>query len=151
MIIKSVQGETFAAEMSEVRSGKLTKSNKLIKWNPYIDNRGILRVGGRLSYSQLPERAAHPAILPKNCHVSTLLIRHYHQKCNHQGRHISLGTLRNEGYWILGGQRQVSKVIEDCVVCKRLRGKVQEQIMADLPEERLTEAPPFTFVGADVF
>ncbi|XP_033124080.1 uncharacterized protein LOC117122572 [Anneissia japonica] len=77
--------------------------------------------------------------------------RHYHQKCNHQGRHISLGTLRNEGYWILGGQRQVSKVIKDCVVCKRLRGKVQEQIMADLPEERLTEAPAFTFVGADVF
>ncbi|XP_033108215.1 uncharacterized protein LOC117109876 [Anneissia japonica] len=51
MIIKSVQGETFAADMSEVRSRKLTKSNKLIKWNPYIDNRGILRVGGRLSYS----------------------------------------------------------------------------------------------------
>ena len=54
-------------------------------------------------------------------------------------------------YWVLGGQRQISKVIKDCVTCKRVRGKRQDQIMADLPEERVTEAPPFTFVGVDVF
>ncbi|KAK3731883.1 hypothetical protein QZH41_005772 [Actinostola sp. cb2023] len=35
--------------------------------------------------------------------------------------------------------------------CKKLRGQVQQQLMADLPAERLTPSPPFTYVGLDVF
>ena len=151
IMIKSAQGEALAAELAELRSGKLTKKNKLAALNLYLDSNGILRVGGRLQQAQLSERAVHPAVLPKNNHVTDLVIKHFHQQCSHQGRHITLGTLRNEGYWVLGGQRQISKVIRDCVTCKRLRGKRQDQIMADLPEERVTEAPPFTFVGVDVF
>ena len=150
-IIKSVQSEAFAAELVEYRNGKVTKKNKLASLNPYLDSNGILRVGGRLQKAQLSERAAHPAVLPKNNHVTKLIIKHFHQQCSHQGRHITLGTIRNEGYWVLGGQRQITKVIQDCVTCKRLRGKRQDQIMADLPEERVTVAPPFTFVGVDVF
>ncbi|KAJ8031579.1 hypothetical protein HOLleu_24812 [Holothuria leucospilota] len=151
VIIRNLQSEAFASEITELRTGKLTKGNKLMTLNPYVDCEGILRVGGRLQHAQLSKRAMHPAILPKGHHVTGLIINHYHLQCNHQGRHITLGTLRNEGYWVIGGQRQISKLLQDCVTCIRLRGKFQEQIMASLPEERVSEAPPFTFVGVDVF
>ncbi|XP_071833874.1 uncharacterized protein [Apostichopus japonicus] len=150
-IIKSLQSVAFSAEIAELRVGKLSKSNKLITLNPYLDSEGIIRVGGRLQHAQLSEKATHPTILPKDNHVTKLIIAHFHRQCSHQGRHITLGTLRNEGYWVIGGQRQITKVIQDCVTCRRLRGKCQDQIMADLPKERVSEAPPFTFVGVDVF
>ena len=41
--------------------------------------------------------------------------------------------------------------IYKCVTCRRLRGKMGEQRMADLPEERCSEAAPFTYTGVDMF
>ena len=90
-------------------------------------------------------------ILPKNHHVSVLLIRHYHESEKHQGRYLTEGSLRRHGYWIVGAKRLVSSVISKCVPCRRLRAKRSEQIMADLPLDRLTPGPPFTAVGVDTF
>ena len=42
-------------------------------------------------------------------------------------------------------------LITKCVVCRRRGGKTSEQKMADLPEERTTSAPPFTYCGVDLF
>ncbi|KXJ13754.1 hypothetical protein AC249_AIPGENE5325 [Exaiptasia diaphana] len=38
-----------------------------------------------------------------------------------------------------------------CVSCRKARGKFQDQKMADLPSERVTPSPPFTYTGMDVF
>ncbi len=45
----------------------------------------------------------------------------------------------------------VRNVINDCTICRKLRGKFVTQVMADLPEDRLQATPPFTNVGMDVF
>ncbi len=42
-------------------------------------------------------------------------------------------------------------MIRRCVTCRKLRRPVEEQKMADLPEERLEFTPPFTYVGMDCF
>ena len=49
------------------------------------------------------------------------------------------------------GRSVVSHIIAKCVICRKLRGRFQEQKMSDLPPERLTPAPPFTYTGMDVF
>ena len=49
------------------------------------------------------------------------------------------------------GNSVVKEVIQRCVTCRRLRGKVGKQIMADLPQERHKEEPPFTYCGVDMF
>ena len=54
-------------------------------------------------------------------------------------------------FWIPGGKRKISSYIFRCVPCRRLRGARQSQIMADLPADKLTPAPPFSYVGVDVF
>jgi hypothetical protein len=59
--------------------------------------------------------------------------------------------VRSKGYWIVGGKRLVNRVIHQCLKCKKLRGKLYHQKMADLPSERITPSPPFTYVGLDVF
>jgi hypothetical protein len=45
----------------------------------------------------------------------------------------------------------ISKIINQCITCRKLRGNVMTQHMANLPPDRLETPPPFTNVGSDVF
>ena len=53
--------------------------------------------------------------------------------------------------WYAERSKQISDFILFCVVCRRLRGSPGEQKMADLPKERITPSPPFTYSGVDYF
>lgn len=151
-VIWSVQQFVFTEEVRQLERGKqISEASPLWRLNPFIDQDGVLRVGGRLSSADLPYDEKHPVILPKRHHVTTLLVRHHHQEVAHQGRHLTEGALRSAGLWIIGVRKLVSSLIYGCVICRKLRGKPQEQKMSDLPEDRLCIEPLFTRVGLDVF
>lgn len=80
-----------------------------------------------------------------------MIVRHYHEAVKHQGRHFTEGAVRAAGFWLVGGKKCIRGLLFKCVTCKKLRGKTEHQQMSDLPVERLTVAPPFTYVGVDVF
>lgn len=90
-------------------------------------------------------------ILSSSHHVSSLLIKHYHEKVQHQGRHFTLGLMRSGGFWIVGRKQALNSVINNRIKCKRLRNRQQIKKKAHLPIDRLTPAPPFSFVGLEVF
>jgi hypothetical protein len=60
-------------------------------------------------------------------------------------------NIRSSGFWIIGGRSAVASHISKCIKCRKLRGSLQEQKMADLPEDRLDPAPPFTYSAVDYF
>lgn len=152
VIMHSIQCDLFKAELKCFKEGKaLPKQSPLKRFNPMVDEDGLIRVGGRISASDLPRDECHPIIVPCTHHIATLLVRYYHEQVAHQGRHITEGAIRAAGYWIIGGKRLVSSVIYKCVICRKVRGRLQYQKMADLPVDRVTPAPPFTSVGLDVF
>ena len=163
VLTKTVQGESFAPEIDALTSSRVhsdstlthkehkLKTSHLYRLDPFLDECGILRVGGRTRRSHQTFHEKHLAFLPKDHYLSYLVINHYHEKTHHQGRLISQGAVLQGGYWIISCRRMVSKLINRCVTCKRLRGKVQEQHMSDLPFDRLETPPPFTNVGFDVF
>ena len=151
VIIKSVQREVYSEEFTALSQKRQDlKTSSLAKLNPILED-GVIRVGGRLKHAELNSDEKNPLILPGNHHVSTLLTRHYHEQVKHQGRHFTEGAVRASGLWIVGGKRLINSTLNKCVMCKRLRGKMEEQKMADLPPERLNLSPPFTYVGLDVF
>ena len=41
--------------------------------------------------------------------------------------------------------------MNQCIICRRLRGSIVSQKMADLPVERISPSSPFQTVGIDVF
>jgi hypothetical protein len=45
----------------------------------------------------------------------------------------------------------VSSILQKFVLCRKIRGKTEDQRMADLPEDRITPGPPFTNVDIDTF
>ena len=155
-IIKAAQQEAFKDEYAILNaaegSKKQLKSKSLLfRLDPFIDEEGIIRVGGRIRRSTMPQDVIHPVVLPRHGHVTELVVRHFHEKAAHSGRGITLNEIRASGYWVIGGRSAVSSAILKCVRCKRLRGKPQEQKMADLPRERMEAVEPFTNSAVDCF
>lgn len=62
----------------------------------------------------------------------------------HQGRQFTEGDLRSAGLRIVGGKRLISSTLHKCVTCRKLRGHLEVQKMANLPSDRLAVDPPFT-------
>ncbi len=154
-IVKFYQKQRYAEEMSRVEKASVVGKclnwfSSLYKLDPVMDD-GVLRVGGRLNKSVMPEETKRSIILPKDLHISTLILQHLHQQLWHAGRNHVLSQLRKK-YWIINANSAARKVLSRCVVCKRVRGKTGEQKMADLPKERLqADLPPFSNVGVDYF
>ena len=158
VIIQAVQSESFPEELKAERraaeSNKpqtVPKSSKLYRLDPFVDNNGVLRVGGRLRRATLEYGERHPVLMPSKNHVADLIARHYHKQVHHQGRQITHGAVRQAGFWLIGGHNTVTRELNKCVTCKKLRGPAIEQHMADLPADRTEVAPPFSNVGFDVF
>ena len=150
LMIRTVQADACAMEIKAVQLSNSLKKSPLYPLNPFLDKDDVLRVGGRLHQSKQAFEAKHPAILPKG-HLANLAIQHYHAMVHHQGRLITHGKIREAGLWIIGANRTISKMIRQCVICRRLRGSLLSQQMANLPADRLDTPPPFTNVGFDVF
>ncbi|GFX52931.1 integrase catalytic domain-containing protein [Trichonephila clavipes] len=76
---------------------------------------GLLRVGGRLSNSDLPYVNKHPAILPGNHNLTIQIIVHFHRKNQHTGASSLL----------------------------HIRPLVTSQLMGNLPRDRVVPDYPF--------
>lgn len=150
-IIQFSQRQQFGEEIKALQRGKqVSRNSQLFKLDPILQD-GTLRVGGRLNKSAMPEKAKHPAILSKHSRVATLILRDIHQRTGHCGRSYVLAQLRCK-YWIPQANSAIRKLINKCAVCRRMSGRVGEQKMANLPEDRLLpDKPPFTNTGVDYF
>ncbi|KAK3542225.1 hypothetical protein QTP86_018786, partial [Hemibagrus guttatus] len=151
VVIKSVQRRAYQEELTCIAKGNdIPMYSALRKLNPYIDSRGLLRIGGQLKNATLDLKEKFPLIIPGRSHAAKLLVEHYH-RVKHQGRVFTESTICNAGYWIVGVKKLINSILHKCVMCNKLRGKVTEQKMADLPIDCLSTEQPFTYVGLDVF
>ncbi|XP_068213685.1 uncharacterized protein [Palaemon carinicauda] len=151
-IIRSVQLEIYPVEMVCFQQNEpVPKCSQIANLNPFLDEQGILRVGGRIVNSDLSLKVKKAISVPGRHHIAMLLVRHYHGKVRHQGRHFTDGAVRSAGFWIVGVKRLISSFIHKCVTYRKLRGKTECQIMSDLPEDCLEPSPFFTNVVVDAF
>lgn len=150
-IIWYSQSQCFPNEIRALCGNKpFKKSSQLYRLDPLLQD-GILRVGGWLDRSAMLVDTKHPVILSKHSRVAMLILNDIHEKIGHCGRNYMLSQLRQR-FWIPQTTSAFRKLISKCTVCRRLRGRVGEQKMAPLPEDRLLpDKPPFTNVGIDYF
>ena len=153
MLIKMLQHKHFEEDMRCLshNEASVKKNSRIVNLDPFVDENGILRVGGRLKMSSFGENLKHPVLLPKGESISKLVIKHCHEKVAHGGRGITLNEIRNHGFWIIDVNSAVRNFIAKCITCNKLRGRTGDQKMSDLPLERLSEDPPFMFCGVDMF
>ena len=151
-VIKLCQKRTFQKEISTLENGRAISSQcSIFKLDPFLDNDGVLRVGGRIKKANLDYRLKHPVLLPKEGHITHAIIRDHHEKVALAGRGMTINDIHNHGYWIISCTSAVKSAISKCVECRKLHGKVCQQKMGNLPADRLSEEPPFTYCGVDMF
>ena len=151
-VIRTYQRASFDNDISRLLCKQpVLRGSALFGLNPFLDDDGILRVGGRLNQSPLSRDQRNPVIIHGKSHIGRILIAHHHEKIHHQGRVLTEGALISHVYWIISGKRAVASFLHKCVMCRKLRGRLEHQQMANLPPDRVTPGPPFSTIGVDVF
>ena len=152
LAVFTAQGDAYShIRESLSRNSPIPDRDPISALNPCLDADQLIRVGGRLHHAKVPVAHKHPYLLPKGHPLTAAIINHYHAAIYHQGRHLTHGAIIQHGYFIENGRRIISEVIKSCVTCRRLRGPLASQLMADLPPDRLACTPPFTHTALDVF
>ncbi|GFW18138.1 integrase catalytic domain-containing protein [Trichonephila clavipes] len=93
-IIRWVQGIYFQEEIQSIKQISLPPKSPLRSLHPFIDEHGLVRVGGRLQNSQLRFNSKHPIILPSQHSISELLIKEQHIAHLHAGPTLLAHVLR---------------------------------------------------------
>jgi len=131
----------------QIKDSKITPRS-IAQLAPFLDEKGIIRVGGRLQKSKAMFDTQFPILLPKVSTFTTLLIRHYHLVYLHSGmRQIS--ALLSRKFWVICGRSAIRRVIFQCVVCARHRAVTPQPSMGNLPSCRVNSSRPFSQLGID--
>ena len=118
--------------------------------SPFLDGKGVIRVGGRVDEAIVSYDTKHPALLPSDHWVSWLITRHAHQY-GHNGVATTTARTRRK-FWILKGNKLSKTVKFKCGFCREMAHMAETQLMANLPALRLTpHTPPFYMTACDYF
>ncbi|GFS89959.1 integrase catalytic domain-containing protein [Trichonephila clavipes] len=116
-----------ASDEEEIRSIKkqisLPPKSPLRSLHPFIDEHGLVRVGGRLQNSQLRFNSKHPIILPSQHSISELLIKEQHIAHLHAGPTLKCNKFKTS--------------------------TTTPQLMGNYPKHRVTLERPFFSCGID--
>ena len=69
----------------------MKKGSRLFKLDPYLDDEGLLAVGGCVRKVALPIDLRHPS--SKRVSINAAVHWNYHEQCQHQGTGITLTTI----------------------------------------------------------
>ncbi|XP_037932535.1 uncharacterized protein LOC119667317 [Teleopsis dalmanni] len=148
-IIKTIQGSEFAKEISDLKQCKaINSSSQLNILAPFIDEQGVLRVGGRLEASTLPYDAKHPMVIPYNHSIVKLMFKMKHEENSHCAPQLLLSTMR-QNFWPIKGKIMARNIVHTCVICSKAKPKLMDQLMGNLPTDRVTLTKPFFTTGVD--
>ena len=149
LLIQHVQSQVYKDEINNLLHGESKKSG-LRDLSPFVNEKGMICVGGRVKFAELNEENKHPIILPHDNRIAQLIVHEYHNVA-HLGVEWTLSWIRKK-FWITRCRSLLKKVRRDCVICRKLFDPPGYQRMADLPPERLIAGkPPFSFIGIDCF
>ena len=87
----------------------------------------ILRVGGKLSKSELTSNKAQPVVLPKTSNITVPAVIWSYEAIGHGARELTLNNLRKNGIWVLSANPVVKRIIHKCVICGNLRENFGDQ------------------------
>ncbi|XP_059053111.1 uncharacterized protein LOC131847549 [Achroia grisella] len=153
LLLKYTQEQSFGDEIAAIKNGNcLSKGSKLLTLSPFLDEYGILRVGGRIDAApDVEPEMKRPIILDGRSQVSQLIVRYNHVKTAHGNQETVVNNLKQK-YWIIRIRPTVKHVAYKCMFCRIKRAKPQVPRMGELPEARLAHHQrPFTHCGLDLF
>ena len=136
-------------DMNETEKVKhqIARNSCLLELTPFMDEHGIMRVGGRLSNCPISNDQRHPMILPHS-QFAKLIARKTHEENLHCGPSSLTSHLRQR-YWIVKSRNIIRQVTQRCIQCYRTKPRECQQLMGNLPAARVTMTQPFNATAVD--
>lgn len=162
IIIRAYQPSAYSKEIACIYVGRPIKGGPLQTLAPFIDEQGVLRVGGRLSNAtHMSYNARHKMILPKlvfprNAEEDNILTTSLTRKiivwahiCTLHGGEAKTRAFIEARYHIPNARRAIRYLIARCLPCCVQKAKTTLQQMGPLPKASITPALPFVHVTLD--
>ena len=93
------KAEKFWVKKMQVKLHSHMEKGEFKTLSAFVNNEGVIRVGGRVDSAIVSYETRHPALLPSDHWVSLLIMRHAHQ-FGHNG--IAATTTKTRiKYWII--------------------------------------------------
>lgn len=74
-IIKAMQQDVYKKEFENLTQDSRVSRHRLLKrLDPFIDNEGMMRVGGWIHAADLSDQEKHPLVIPSNHHITKVLV-----------------------------------------------------------------------------
>nr|XP_049699604.1 uncharacterized protein LOC126053427 isoform X5 [Helicoverpa armigera] len=148
-ILRQAQMEMFSKEYDILKAGKtLPRKNRLICLSPFVDEDGLIRVGGRLDNSPYDYNIKHPILLCCKHHITKLIFHKYHHDLLHAGPQLLIASIR-QMYWPLGGRNLSKSVVKHCIKCFKFKCQNVQPVMGQLPVNRTQLEFPFLNSSVD--
>ena len=140
LLIRQSQAELFSSTVAHLNCNlRPSPQDKLLPYNPVLDDQGILRSACRLKYAPLPESTRLPIILDAKNPLVKLLVEHSHAVSHHAGPEYVKAFLQQR-YLIIGVRCALRSVSHRCFDRRRFRAKNIQPFMAQV-ESRPTSSP----------
>ncbi|CAI6372727.1 unnamed protein product [Macrosiphum euphorbiae] len=147
--VTNAQISAFDDELSSLKAGKLVRRcSPLFRLSPFIDEHGVIRVGGRLVNSPISYDSRHPMVLPSKSMVTKMIFNYEHRRLMHAGPQALFAHVSRK-YWPLRGRETARKTVHHCLQCFRTKPIFLSPVMAPLPRERVTISRAFSKTGVD--
>nr|CAI5846002.1 unnamed protein product [Callosobruchus analis] len=149
VLAKLAQQTEFRKDIIALKqNGVVSAKSKLKTLCPFLDERGLIRVGGRLGKAPVPYDKRFPIVLSKNHALTKLIIRDEHYRNLHAGPQAVLCAVRRK-FWPLSGKIAVRSALKSCIACFRVKPVDIVRVMGELPQDRVTAHRPFFTTGVD--
>ncbi|XP_068221796.1 uncharacterized protein [Palaemon carinicauda] len=103
--IREAELASFYASQKSLDNQYEVNHKQIKKLDPKLDEKGILRIGGRLHKLQLPYKQRHPVLLVRNSSLAEPFAQMIHQCTGHQGYRVTIALAFKRGVYIIGGAR----------------------------------------------
>ena len=147
--LHTIQKEVFPEEIANLKSQSDNRLSLVRQLRLFLDDKELLRCGGRIHNAPLSELTKFPYLLPSKHHFTKLIILHTHIQQHHSGVNATLTTIRQQ-YWIPSGRQRIRSLLRTCVVCKKTAGRpYPAPDPPPLVKCRVDTAHPFEVTGVD--
>ena len=98
---------------------------------------------------EVPFSVKYPVLMPRNHHLTMLIVKDAHGHVHHNGVRETLTEIRSK-FWIPRGRSYVRYFVHHCTLCKRFEGLPHKSPPPPpLPSFRVKEEPAFSYTGVD--
>ena len=151
VIYRLSQQASFHEAIETIAHGSRLKNGHILaKYNPFIDEFGILRSNSRLSHLEyIPTETRAPVILAGTNRLTKLLVMEAHWQYEHTVSRSLLMSQLHKSFIITGLTKLVKSISANCLVCQKMRAQPVQQIMGPLHNRLGIPSRAFAETGLD--